>query len=133
MQGTYLVLFMQENRTHHGTLLYEWLLSQARKLGLRGGTAFKAIAGFGRHGHLHADHFIELAGDLPVELTFMATDEEAERLLAFIPGEGLSMFYVGMAAPNGPSNRPGGAAGRPPLKGPHKAPPGTWPQSRTRR
>lgn len=109
MQGTYLVLFMQENRTHHGTLLYEWLLSQARRLGLRGGTAFKAIAGFGRHGHLHADHFIELAGDLPVELTFMATDEEAERLLAFIQGEGLSMFYVRMPATYGAINGPVGS------------------------
>jgi PII-like signaling protein len=108
MQGTYLIFFVQENRTHHGTLAYEWLLQQAQRLGLQGGTAFKAIAGFGRHGHLHADHFIELAGDLPVELTFLATEEEAERLLAFIRGEGLALFYVRMPAEwgvtGGPSN-----------------------------
>jgi PII-like signaling protein len=82
MQGTYLIFFVQEDRTHHGELIYEWLLKQAKCLGLKGGTAFKAIAGFGRHGLLHADHFIELASDLPVEVTFMATDGEAERLLA---------------------------------------------------
>jgi uncharacterized protein len=98
MKGTYLVFFLQENRLRHGVLAYEWLLKEARRLGIKGGTAFKAIAGFGRHGHIHADHFIELAGDLPVEVTFMATDEEAERLLAFLLAEGQAMFYVRMPA-----------------------------------
>ena len=98
MKGTYLTFFVQEDRTHQGVLVYEWLLKEARRLGLKGGTAFKAIAGFGRHGLIHADHFIELAGDLPVEVTFMATDEEAERLIAFIQAEGQSMFYIRVPA-----------------------------------
>ena len=106
MRGTYLIFFVQENRTHQGILVYEWLLEQARKLGLHGGTAFKAMAGFGRHGLIHADHFIELAGDLPVEVTFMATDEEAERLLAFLQTEGISAFYVRMPAECGVINAP---------------------------
>ena len=79
MNGTYLIFFMQEDRTHHGILVYEWLLKQARHLGLGGGSAFKAIAGFGRHGLIHADHFIELAGDLPIEVAFMVTEEQADR------------------------------------------------------
>lgn len=106
MKGTYLVFFIQENRTRHGVLVYEWLLKEARRLGIKGGTAFKAIAGFGRHGLLHADHFIELAGDLPVEVTFMATDEEAEHLLAFLRAEGQAMFYVRMPAECGVINEP---------------------------
>jgi uncharacterized protein len=98
VKGTYLIFFVQENRTRHGVLVYEWLLEEARRLGIKGGTAFRAIAGFGRHGHLHADHFIELAGDLPVQVTFMTTDEETERLLAFLQAEGQSMVYVRMPA-----------------------------------
>lgn len=98
MKGTYLIFFVQEDRTHHGILEYEWLLKHARKLGLSGGTAFKAIAGFGRHGLIHADHFIELAGDLPVEVTFMASEEEADRLLASLRAEGLSAFFVRLPA-----------------------------------
>lgn len=98
MKGIYLIFFVQEDRTHHGILEYEWLLKHARKLGLRGGTAFKAIAGFGRHGLIHADHFIELAGDLPVEVTFMASEEEADRLLASLRTEGLSVFFVRLPA-----------------------------------
>ena len=31
------------------------------------GSAFRAIAGFGRHGVLHEQHFYELAGDLAIE------------------------------------------------------------------
>ncbi|HEY3400708.1 MAG TPA: DUF190 domain-containing protein [Geothrix sp.] len=106
MKGTYLIFYVQEDRTQHGILAYEWLLKHARHLGLKGGTAFKAIAGFGRHGLIHADHFIELAGDLPVEVTFMATDEEAERLLASIKAEGQSMFYVRIPAECGVINEP---------------------------
>lgn len=98
MKGIYLTFFVQEDRTHHGILVYEWLLKEARRLGLKGGTAFKAVAGFGRHGLIHADHFIELAGDLPVEVTFMATEEEAERLIAFIEAEGQTMFYIRVPA-----------------------------------
>jgi PII-like signaling protein len=104
MKGTYLIFFMQEDRTRHGILLYQWLLKEARRLGIKGGTVFKAIAGFGRHGLIHADSFIELAGDLPVEVTFMTSEEEAEQLLAFIQAEGLSLFYVRMAAECGVIN-----------------------------
>lgn len=106
MRGTYLIFFVQEDRTCHGILEYEWLLKHARMLGLKGGTAFKAIAGFGRHGLIHADHFIELAGDLPVEVTFMATDEEADRFLASLQAEGLSTFYIRTPAECGFVNAP---------------------------
>jgi len=62
-----LKFYVHEHRRHHGILLYEWLLERAKKLGIHGGSAFRAIAGFGRHGILHEDHFFELAGNLPVE------------------------------------------------------------------
>ncbi|MBS1221689.1 MAG: hypothetical protein H6R23_1309 [Proteobacteria bacterium] len=55
MKGTYLKFYVHEHRRHHGILLYEWLLERARKLGIHGGSAFRAIAGFGRHGVLHED------------------------------------------------------------------------------
>ena len=74
MQGVYLKFYVQENRRHHGILAYEWLLETARKLGLHGGSAFRAIAGFGRHGRLHEEHFFELAGDLSVEVGFALTE-----------------------------------------------------------
>jgi PII-like signaling protein len=94
MQGVYLKFYVQENRRHHGILAYEWLLEEARKLGVHGGSAFRAIAGYGRHGRLHEEHFFELAGDLSVEVGFVLSEEEAQRLLAHLATEQLKLFYI---------------------------------------
>ncbi len=94
MQGVYLKFYVPEKRRHHGILAYEWLLEAARKQGIHGGSAFRAIAGFGRHGKLHEEHFFELAGDVSVEVGFALTEEQAQKLLAYLAGEELRMFYL---------------------------------------
>ena len=96
--GTYLRFYVHENRKHHGILLYEWLLEQAKKAGIHGGSAFRAIAGFGRHGILHEQHFFELAGDLTVKVEFLLTDAEAQRLLDLIQREQVRVFYAKLPA-----------------------------------
>lgn len=104
MKGTYLKFYIHESRLHHHQLVYEWLLEQAKAIGIHGGSAFKAIAGYGRHGVLHEDHFFELAGDLPVEVVFVVSDEETERLLALARDEKISLFYVRMPVEYGVMN-----------------------------
>jgi PII-like signaling protein len=104
MKGICLKFYVHEHRRHHGILLYEWLLERAKKLGIHGGSAFRAIAGFGRHGILHEDHFFELAGNLPVEVVFMVGEEEAARLLELIEQEKVHVFYVKMPAEYGVVN-----------------------------
>ncbi len=104
MKGTYLKFYVHESRRLHGILAYEWLLEKAKTLGIHGGSAFRAIAGYGRHGVLHEDHFFELAGDLPVEVGFAVTDAEADRLLELIRAEGVSLFYVRLPAEFGVVN-----------------------------
>lgn len=101
MQGVYLKLFVPEATRHHGKLLYEWILEQAHKLGMPGGSAFRAIAGYGRHGNLHEQHFFELAGDLPIQLEFVATQAAAQQLLALLGAEKLSVFYIMTPAESG--------------------------------
>jgi PII-like signaling protein len=97
MKGTLLRFYVHENRKHDHVLLYEWLLERAKKIGIHGGSAFRAIAGYGRHGVLHEERFFELAGDLTVEIDFAVTDEEAERLLALLREEKIPIFYARMA------------------------------------
>ena len=104
MKGSYLKFYVHEHRRHHGILVYEWLLERAKKLGIHGGSAFRAIAGFGRHGVLHEDHFFELAGNLPVEVVFMVSDEEAAQLLTLLEQEKIRLFYVRMPAEYGVLN-----------------------------
>lgn len=94
MNGTLLRFYVHENRKHDHILLYEWLLEHAKKLGIHGGSAFRAIAGFGRHGVLHEEHFFELAGDMTVEIDFAVTDAEADQLLALIREENVRVFYA---------------------------------------
>jgi PII-like signaling protein len=94
MTGTLLRFYVHENRRHGHVLLYDWLLEEAKRLGIRGGSAFRAIGGFGRHGIRHAEHFFELAGDVAVEVELAVSDDEAGRMLARVRAEGVSVFYV---------------------------------------
>jgi PII-like signaling protein len=94
----YLKFFVIESHKIHERPVYDWLLDQARQLGLHGGSAFRAIAGYGRHGIRHEAHFFELAGELPLEVVFVASREDARRLLDRVNAEGLSLFHYMMPA-----------------------------------
>lgn len=104
MNSSCLRFYLHESQRHHHILAYEWLLEQAKKMGLHGGSAFRAIAGFGRHGVLHEDHFFELAGDLPVMVEFVVSDADAERLMDLVRTAKLSAFYVRVAGECGMLN-----------------------------
>jgi PII-like signaling protein len=104
MMGKYLKFYVHENRRHHSILLYEWLLEQAKHLGIPGGSAFRSIAGFGRLGVINEEHFFELAGDLAVEVVFAVSNEEADRLLDLVRAENLALFYTKMSIEYGVAN-----------------------------
>jgi PII-like signaling protein len=98
MQGSFFRFYVHENHRHHGRLVWEWLLEQANKRGIRGGSAFKAVAGFGRHHVLHESSFFELAGTLTVEIEFIVTDQEAQDLLALVQQQRIRLFYAQVPA-----------------------------------
>lgn len=98
VQGVYLRFFMHANARHDGKLLYEWILEQARSNKLGGGSVFRAVAGFGRHGVLHEEHFLELAGDLPVKLEFLLSESEANTLLDIVREAGAELVYARSAS-----------------------------------
>jgi PII-like signaling protein len=89
-----LKIYMTELQKHHGELLYEWLLERAKALGIPGGSAYRAIAGYGRHGTLHEEGFFELANDVPVQLEFVVNEEQASRLLSLLKTEQLRLVYT---------------------------------------
>lgn len=93
-RGIYLKFYVSEYREHKGILVFEWLLERARKFGLEGGTAMRAVAGFGRHGALHEETFLEIAADLPVEVSFVLTEAEAALFLDLLQLENIDLFYV---------------------------------------
>ncbi|MBN8511147.1 MAG: DUF190 domain-containing protein [Burkholderiales bacterium] len=111
MDGVYLRLYVQEGRRLHGKLAWEWLLEQALALGVPGGTAVRAMAGFGRHGRMHEQHFFELAGDVPVEVAFALDAAQAEKLLQLVAEQSLPLFYVRLPAHFGTVGVPAGGEG----------------------
>jgi len=94
MDGSFLRFYVHENERLHGQLAWEWLLQRANALGIRGGSAFRAVAGFGRDHRLHEERFFELAGTVTIEVEFIVTDEEARQILELVAGEGLRVFYA---------------------------------------
>jgi hypothetical protein len=97
MNAVCLQVFVSEASRHHGKLTYEWLLDAAQRLGVGGGSAFLALAGFGRHGR-HDAGFFELAGDLPVVVEFFVEDAMADRLLQAVSEAGLKLVYARLPA-----------------------------------
>jgi PII-like signaling protein len=98
MNGSFLRFYVHENYRCHGVLMWEWLLKKASHLGIRGGSAFRAVAEFGRHHVLHEQTFFELAGTLAVEVEFIVTDQEAQELLKLVHGEKIRLFYAKIPA-----------------------------------
>ena len=87
-----LTFYVTEKQHHAGKPLYQWLLDQAQAMGVPGGSAFRAMAGFGRHGKLHEDTFFELAGELAVKVEFILPAAQATQLIAHV--QPLGVFYV---------------------------------------
>lgn len=104
MDGSFLRFYVHEKQRHQHLLLWEWLLEQANRMGIRGGSAFRAMAGFGRHHVLHEDHFFELAGTITVEVEFIVTEDEAQRLMELVRQEKLRVFYARIPAQFGVIN-----------------------------
>ena len=104
MQGSFFRFYVHENDRHQGQLVWEWLLMEANKLGIRGGSAFRAMAGFGRHHRLHEAKFFELAGSLAVEVEFIVSVEEADKLLELVHRSKVPLFYAQIPAQFGVVN-----------------------------
>lgn len=85
--------YVEEGMRFDHQSIGDWLFARAREVGIPGGTAFRAAAGFGRHG-LHEDHFFELAGKLPEAVEFFASPEAVEALVARVGQAGLRLLYI---------------------------------------
>lgn len=98
MDGLVLRFYVREGDRVHDRLAWEWLLDQAKAIGVRGGSAFRAIAGFGRHRVLHEERFFELAGTVTVVVEFIVTTSEATQLLELVTKENLRTVYARLPA-----------------------------------
>ena len=98
MDGLFLRFYFQEGQRCRNGVAWEWLLQQANKMQIRGGSAFRAMAGFGHHHMMHELKFFEVVSPLAVEVEFVVTEEEARNLLELVEREGIRVFYARIPA-----------------------------------
>lgn len=102
MHGYQLTFYTNQSRQHNGLPLGEWLLREARQLGISGATLITATEGFGHDGKLHSAHFFELS-DQPIEVTMALSAADAERMFTRLREEGINVFFVKTAVEYGMS------------------------------
>ena len=92
MKAVALRFYLHQPRKHGKVRLYDWLLERARDMGIHGGSAFFAVAGYGRHGVIHEQRYFELPEVLPVIVEFGVTPDEANKLLDLVRAEKIHTF-----------------------------------------
>ncbi len=85
-------IYVHHTRKRLGVMLFDWILAQAKALGIHGGSAFCATAGFGRNGVVHEQRFVEVAADLPIMVEFIVSEREADALLRLLRKENVHAF-----------------------------------------
>jgi PII-like signaling protein len=93
MHGFQLTFFTQQNREHGGARLAEWIVGEAKRIGIRGATVFTATEGFGHDGRFHSADFFDLS-DQPLQVVMAVSSGEAETLFARLKAEKVRVFYT---------------------------------------
>ncbi len=92
MNGYQITFFTQQNHSHHGKPLGDWLVLLARELNLPGATLLAGSEGIGHHRRLHSAHFFELA-EQPQEVQMVVGENDAQRLFDRLIAEDVNVFY----------------------------------------
>ncbi len=80
--GKLLRIYIGETDKYEGSILYKWIVRQAREQGLAGATVLRGLGGFGAQSRLHTAKILRLSSDLPVVVEIVDTHENIE---AFLP------------------------------------------------
>ena len=91
-EGHLLRIFIGESDRHEGKPLYEWIVLEARRLGMAGATVLRGLEGYGAHSRLHTAKVLRLSSDLPIVVEIVDTRDKIESLVPVIDaaiGEGL--------------------------------------------
>jgi hypothetical protein len=74
-------IILSESRTYERQPLFRRLLEMLRAEGLAGATVLKGVAGFGHDRHVHTFMIEVAAGELPIVLEVVDTQERIDRVL----------------------------------------------------
>ena len=74
-------IYSDDSDLIEGRPVYQWLVEQAHKRGLRGATVTRGIMGYGGHSKIHSSKVFALAADLPVVVEII---DSRERIHDFV-------------------------------------------------
>ncbi|MBE7375608.1 DUF190 domain-containing protein [Pseudomonas lopnurensis] len=97
MNGYQITFFTQQDRVIGNLPAGQWLVEEARRLGLRGATLSGAVEGLGHDGIIHAINLFDLS-DQPVQVTLVVTEAEAQMFFEHLTQQRVKLFYVKVAA-----------------------------------
>lgn len=93
MKGFLVTFYTRQDQRQGHVPLHEWLMTEAKALGIRGSTAVAAAEGYDHRGRFHSAHFFELA-DQPIEVQVALTPDQAEDLFDRLRQAKVEVFYV---------------------------------------
>lgn len=79
-----LTIYIGESDHWRNQPLHIALIEAARKRGLAGATAARAIEGYGKHSTIHTTHLLELSSDLPIVVTIIDREEVLNEFLPLV-------------------------------------------------
>lgn len=80
-QGQLLRIFIGERNRYEGRPLYEWLVIEAKRMGLAGATVLRGVMGFGANSRIHTSKILRLSEDLPIIVEIVDTHEKLTQFL----------------------------------------------------
>lgn len=93
MNGYQLTFYTEQNRRHGHHTVADWLLHEAKQLGIHGATVINCAEGTGHAGVHHAAHVLNLT-DQPVQVILAVTEDEADRMMDAVKAEHVHVFYT---------------------------------------
>ena len=69
-------IFVGESDKHHGRPMYETIVIEAKRTGLRGATGLRGLMGFGANSLIHRAGLLEISSDLPMVIEIV--DQESK-------------------------------------------------------
>ena len=67
-------IYIGEKDRYHGKPLYLYIVHMLKRMGVKGATVYRAIAGYGSHSMIHTAEVLRLSEDLPIVIE--TVDEE---------------------------------------------------------
>lgn len=77
-------IFVGESDKHGAIPLYESIIFEAKKYGLAGATAMRAVMGFGANSIIHTAKLLEISSDLPVVIEIVDVEEKVRKFVEHV-------------------------------------------------